>query len=198
MGRELEKHKKRAGQLGQIILELRKEKEKLQDELAQAKKQLETKPMVIDRQADDARKKEFKGLIRELRDEIERLSGLVPQETKPVISEEKPQEEQPEAEQAKVDYTVLKGKTILIVGWPNEKINGERCRIIWHDGDKVDTKLQSLAKEADILVFLTKYGSHAAMWWLKEQAIEENKPIYFVKLRNVQRILQDIAEKQKM
>ncbi|QNB45446.1 DUF2325 domain-containing protein [Thermanaerosceptrum fracticalcis] len=199
LGRELEKHKKRAGQLGQTVLELRKEINKLQEELAQTKRELARKPVVVDRQAEDARKiKEFKGLIRELREEIERLRNKLPQEEKEHSFEEDQMEnKQQETAQPETDLSVLAGKTVLIVGWPNEETKGENCKIFWHDGDKVDIKLQALLKEADILVFLTRFGSHAAMWWLKEQAIEENKPIYFVKSRNVQRILQDIAEKQK-
>ncbi|MHB1653699.1 MAG: DUF2325 domain-containing protein [Desulfitobacteriaceae bacterium] len=90
------------------------------------------------------------------------------------------------------DLSVLTGKTILIVGWPNEEIN-DNFRIVWHDGDKVDTRLQALAREADILVFLTSFGSHAAMWWLKEEAIEQDKPIYFVQARNLQKILAEAS-----
>ena len=84
MGRELEKQKKRAFQLGQIILDLRQENSKLQEQFAQTRRQLEVKPVIIDRQADDARKiREFKALIREQWEEIERLSALIPRETEP-------------------------------------------------------------------------------------------------------------------
>ena len=78
------------------------------------------------------------------------------------------------------------------MGWPNEEIN-VNYRIVWHDGDKVDTKLQALAREADLFVFLTRFGSHAVMWWLKEEAIEQNKPVYFVQSRNLQRILAEVS-----
>ncbi|HUS88937.1 MAG TPA: hypothetical protein VMW91_06140 [Desulfosporosinus sp.] len=54
----------------------------LKEELAQ-RQQLEVKPVIIDRQSDDVRIiREFKGLISEQREEIERLSVLIPRETK--------------------------------------------------------------------------------------------------------------------
>lgn len=192
LGRELEKQKNRSFQLGQIILDLRQENSKLQEQLAQTRRrQLEVKPVIIDRQADDARKiREFKALIREQREEIERLSVLIPRETEsegiaeeigmvPAVTKE-------------ADLSTLAGKSILIVGWPNEEIN-DSYRVVWHDGDKVDTKLQALAREADLFVFLTRFGSHAAMWWLKEEAIEQNKPVYFVRERNLHRILAEVS-----
>jgi len=170
LGRELEKQKKRSFQLGQTILELRQENSKLQEQLAQTRRQLEVKPVIIDRQADDARKiREFKALIREQREEIERLSALIPRETEPEGSAE--EIGMVPAVTKEADLSTLAGKSILIVGWPNEEIN-DSYRVVWHDGDKVDTKLQALAREADLFVFLTRFGSHAAMWWLKEEAIE--------------------------
>ena len=62
----------------------------LKEELAQ-RQQLEVKPVIIDRQSDDVRIiREFKGLISEQREEIERLSVLIPRETK--LEEEVPVE----------------------------------------------------------------------------------------------------------
>lgn len=194
LGRELEKQKKRAAQLGQTVLELRQENGLLQEELARAQKELLRKPAVIDRQADDIRKiRQLKGLIAELRAEVDRLSSLLPPEEKEKTEEEiiLP-ETQAQTEEITVDLSILSGKTILIVGWPNETIEAD-YRVVWHDGDRVDVKLQALTREADIFVFLTRFGSHSVMWWLKETAIDNGKPVYFMKARNLQRILRDVA-----
>lgn len=194
LGRELEKQKERAAQLGQTVLELRQENSRIKEELAQIKKELSRKPKIIDRQTDDIRKiRQLKGLIAELRAEVDRLSSLLPPEEKEKTEEEiiLP-ETQAKIEETAVNLSILSGKTILIVGWPNETIEAD-YRVIWHDGDRVDVKLQALTREADVFVFLTRFGSHAAMWWLKEEAIETGKPIYFVRERNLQRILYNVV-----
>ncbi|KLU62285.1 hypothetical protein CEB3_c13290 [Peptococcaceae bacterium CEB3] len=192
LGRELEKQKKRSFKFSQELMDLRQETGKLREELAQAKRQLEAEPTVIDRQADDARKiREFKGLINELRTEIERLSALIPNEEEPEDEGRANEEVLVPTVPEEVDLSGLAGKTILIVGLPNEEIN-DGYRVIWHDGDKVDVKLQTFAREADIFVFLTRFGAHAVMWWLKEEAIEQGKPVYFVRERNLERILEGV------
>lgn len=188
---ELDRQRRRASQMGQTILELRQEISHLRELSARVKNETVNIPTVINRQADDVRKiRELKGLIGELRAEVERLTGLIP----PVVDivSEVPEVVPTPSVEKEMDLSVLEDKSILVVGWPNETVNSE-YRVLWHDGDKVDTKLQSLAREANIIVFLTRFGSHAAMWWLKEVAIDMGKQIYYLKERNLRRILQTVA-----
>ena len=59
----------------------------------------------------------------------------------------------------------------------------------------MDVELQALAREADIYVVLTRYCSHSVMWWSKEEAIDRDVPVLFVRETNVGRIMEIVAEK---
>ena len=40
-----------------------------------------------------------------------------------------------------------------------------------------------------------RYCSHSVMWWLKEEAIDRDVPVLFVRETNVGRIMEIVAEK---
>jgi hypothetical protein len=185
-------------ELSGLLAEARQENAALSHQVGQLKKELgelRERPKLVVRDSGDVRKiRALKGLVGELRDEVERLAGLLPRDM--VWADEVTQALEPVPVLEPVDRSVLDGKTIGAVGWLGETVNGP-CRIVWHDGDSVDVDLQALARDADVLVVLTRTISHAAMWWLKEASIDMDKPIYFVRERNVDRILDIVAEKEK-
>jgi len=190
LGKELDKQRNRSMELGRQLMESRQENAALTDQVWKLKQEnatLKNKPAEVIRDPGDLRKiKSLKGLVDELRAEVDRLAGLLPEE---VITPEADisyiEETRAETQTSIIDLT---GKTVLIVGWLRETVDAE-CRVLWHDGDSVDVKLQTLTTEADIFVVLTRFISHQAMWWLKAEAVEQDKPILFVRETNVDRIL---------
>jgi len=190
LGRDLDKQRNRSLELSRQLSETRQENATLTEQVGKLRQEnvtLRNKPLEVIRDPGDTRKiKSLKGLVAELRAEVEKLTGLLPaeiiiQDTSSIIEETIDETKEPAID--------LVGKTILIVGWPRETITDE-CLVLWHDGDGVDAKLQSLANDADIFVVLTRFISHQAMWWLKEEAIEQDKPIIFVRETNIERILE--------
>jgi len=197
LGKELDKQRNRSMVLGSQLSEVRQESAALTEQIGKLKQDnatLQNRPTEVIRDPSDVRKiKSLKGLVAELRAEMERLAGLLPAEvmindTSTIIEETRTETQEPAID--------LSGKTVLVVGWPRETVDGE-CRTIWHDGDSVDAKLQTLTTEADIFVVLTRFISHQAMWWLKEEAIEQDKPIFFVKETNIDRILETVRRNYK-
>jgi len=189
LGRDLDKQRNRSMELGRQLQQERQDSATLNDQVSKLKQEnarLKNRPAEVIRDPNDTRKiKSLKGLVAEMRAEVERLAGLLPaeviiQEPDDIIEETKIEVQEPAID--------LSGKTVLIVGWPRETIGAE-CLVIWHDGDLVDAKLQTLTTEADIFVVLTRFISHQAMWWLKAEAAMQDKPIVFVKETNVDRIL---------
>jgi hypothetical protein len=198
LGRDLDRQRNRSVELSRLLTEARQENAALAEQVGQLKKEiteLRNRPPVVTRDPDDMRKiRALKGLVAELRAEVERLAVLVPADE--VESYETPEEvEALEAPREKIDISVLAGKTILVAGWPREAVEADLCRVVWHHGDSVDVELQALAREADIYVVLTRYCSHAVMWWLKEAAIDRDVPVLFVRETNVGRIMEIMAEK---
>jgi len=190
LGRDLDKQRNRSLELSRQLSEARQDNAVLTDQVGKLRQQnvtLRNSPAEVVRDPGDTRKiKSLKGLVVELRDEVERLAGLLPAEvTIPNISDTI-EETKEEIQEPTID---LSGKTVLIVGWPKESVEAG-CLVLWHDGDGVNVKLQSLTREADIFVVLTRFISHQAMWWLKEEAIEQDKPIIFVRETNIERILE--------
>jgi len=192
LGKELDKQRNRSMELSRQLQQERQDSSALTIQVVKLKQEiasLRNKPAEVIRDPGDARKiKSLKGLVVELRAEVERLAGLLPvkviiQEPDYIIEETKIEVQEP--------VINLIGKTVLIVGWPREAVDAE-CRILWHDGDSVDVQLKTLTTEADIFVVLTRFISHQAMWWLKAEAVEQDKKILFVRETNADRIL-DIA-----
>ena len=197
LGRDLDKQRNRSVELSRLLADARQENAALSEQVGRLKreiKELKGRPAAVARDPEDVRKiQSLKGLVAELRTEVERLAGLLPE----------PEEIQEEPEtvsappQEILDLSVLAGKTILAVGWPRETMEIEGCRVIWYHGDGVDADLQTLARQADVYVVLTRYCSHAAMWWLKEAAIDRDLPAVFVRETNTERILEIVAGKIK-
>ena len=189
LGRDLDKQRNRSMELSRQLSETRQENAVLTEQVGKLRQEnvfLRNRPKEVIRDPGDTRKiKSLKGLVAELRVEVERLAGLLPAEVAIPNTSDTIEETGEEIQEPTID---LSGKTVLIVGWPKESLEDE-CRVIWHDGDGVDVKLQELAREADIFVVLTRFISHQAMWWLKEEAIEQDKPIFFVRETNIDRIL---------
>lgn len=203
LGQKLDKQRNRSIELSRLLSETRQENAALAEQIGRLKRELSElkskSTTTVGRSKDDVRKiRALKGLVDELRSEVGRIVALLPadkaQQEQEKELEAVPVEQQITTETA--DLFILTGETILIAGWPEEEIN-YIYRVVWHDGDKVDLKLQALVKKADIFVVLTRFVSHEAMWWMKEAAIDLDRPIYFVRERNLSRILEIVAEKEK-
>lgn len=177
-------------QIERLKAEISRHQDKLNEAYNQIRELKETKIESISRDPADIRKiRQLKGLVRELREEVDRLAAMVPEEE---IQPPEPEEEQSEPEEIQPRDPHLRGKTIAIFGRLGEVDEIEGIHIIYHDGDQVDWPLSKVAREADILVILTRFVSHGVMWRMKEYAIDQDKPIYFVRETSIHRILDDI------
>ncbi|OLO26783.1 hypothetical protein BTR23_22120 [Alkalihalophilus pseudofirmus] len=139
----------------------------------------------------------LKGLIEELKGELDRLSTVtehekIPEEIILTVEDKPEQKEVPTAE-------VLKGKTILILGgYRNKQVEPEiEYTVITHDTRNLDPEFFTLLNKANIIVILTRYISHRAMWEAKEHAILEQKPIYYTTFSNIPTILVQIAKERR-
>lgn len=180
-------------QIERLKVEIAQYQEKLNQAYNQIRKLKEMKPESINRAPADIRKiRQLKGLVRELREEVERLAAMVPEEEiqPPEIEETR---QLTEIEDQPRDRSHLRGKTVAIFGRLGEIEEVDGIHIIYHDGDQVDWPLSKVAKEADILVILTRFVSHGVMWRMKEYAIGQDKPIYFVRETNPEKILDMIG-----
>lgn len=153
-----------------------------------------------DRVQEDIQKiKEYKGLISELKVMNNQLLAKVNQDKKDVQARE-PLEIDCNfevIEEPIVDIGVLKGKTIGIIGGFRRKVQEfffDDCHIMKHSGENLDNQFYGFLKKSDIIVLLTNYVSHAAMWETKEYAIEEGKKIHFVTSTNLKKILEVIVK----
>lgn len=81
---------------------------------------------------------------------------------------------------------------MAVFGRLGEKEEMEGVRLLYHDGDRIDLSMARVAREADILIILTRFVSHGVMWRLKEYAADEGKEIRFVRETGTQRILERI------
>ncbi|MEW5952610.1 MAG: DUF2325 domain-containing protein [Bacillota bacterium] len=197
LGRDLDRQRNRSAELSRQLSDARQENAVLAEQVGRLRREigeLKSRPAVVARDMEDVRKiRALKGLVAELRGEVERLAGLLPAAAE--APEALPEPAAPSREE--VDLSVLAGKTVLVAGWPREIIEREGCRMVWHHGDSVDVDLQALARQADVYVVLTRCCSHAAMWWLKEAAIDRDVPVVFARETNVERILEIVAGKIK-
>ena len=198
LGQDIDKQRNRSVELSRLLADARQENASLAEQVGRLRREigeLKNRPVAaVTRDTEDMRKiRALKGLVAELRGEVERLARLLPAvgEVPEVLSEiaVPPREG--------VDMSVLAGKTVLVVGWPREMVEIEGCRVVWHHGDSVDVDLQTLARQSDVYVVLTRYCSHAAMWWLREAAIDRDVPVVFARETNTERILEIVAGKIK-
>lgn len=87
------------------------------------------------------------------------------------------------------DKKALKGENILILGGYKTKQAKEEegYTLLAHDTRTMDPAFYEHLHKADLVVVLTGFISHRAMWEEKEFAILEQNPIYFSTFTNVQR-----------
>lgn len=193
LGQELERQRRRSQQLSQQLREERQQRAELEGKLSDLRRDLEAAEegrRVIHRDPDDIRKiRSLKGLVRELRAEVERLNALVPdvEQELTVTEEEEPLQE---VEKSEPDLSDLAGKTVAVFGRLGDVEEAEGIRVIYHDGDRVDLSMARAAREADVLVVLTRLVSHGVMWWLKVYAANHGKEIRFVRETGIKRILE--------
>lgn len=193
LGRELDRQRRRSEELSRTLLELRQEKASVEQKLSEARQLIETlqgEKTIYQRDPRDVQKiREYKGLIGELRSEMKRLEAQLP----PVVSRELEEPEEAETDDIlapakEVSLEVLAGKTIAIFGRLSAE-QGAGCKLLWHEGSRADQELESIAREADVYVVLTRLVSHEVMWRLKELAIDQEKKIVFSRETNTEKIL---------
>ncbi len=181
---------------------LRQENGRLMNKLGEAYKRialLEQETCTVSteiRNKDDIQKiHHLKGLIEELKNEIDQLSV---EKGQVEIAEEIQLTEEPIESEDKNPEEILKGKNILVLGgYRSSKENTEQnYRILSHDTRRIDPSFYEHLKNADIIVVLTRYISHRAMWEAKEFAILEQKPIYYTSFTNIPTIVNMIANQQ--
>lgn len=173
------------------------EKEKTIHELKKELQKEKEKEPLVNRDPKDIRKiQELKNLVSELLQEIKNQRV----HTETIQPENEPKQEPPQLEikpieQKKSNYDVINGKTIGVIGAKrNEKISYPTFEILTHDGNKTDSEMLQVLKSSDILVILTKFVSHIAMWEAKAWAIEHDVPIFFVKQINMDLILNEVVQ----
>lgn len=185
------------------IDKLKAEKTKLENKLHQAYESInrfENKKFVYNRDIADIEKihelKSFvNDLIQELKEKERIIHKLNPDETStenaPVLDENENKEEVTGDK-----FSMLKGKTVAIIGGRRQEQAQKEyvCQILTHPGESLDQDFYQTLKKADILVLLTQFIPHLTMWEAKAYAIENDKPIYYTKRINIQKILSDIVE----
>lgn len=68
------------------------------------------------------------------------------------------------------------------------------CTVLTHSGEHLDPEYYHILKKADIIIVLTQFVSHMAMWETKAYALENDVPIYFLKGLNIPRLLADVEK----
>lgn len=159
-------------------------------------------PITSERNSDDLWKiQEYKGLISELKEMNRQLLVQVNHNRAEGTYEETEAYtdlDDSEAEDTKLDFSILEGKTVGIIGGYRRKEQEEDidgCHIMKHSGEKMDAAFYDLLKKSDVIAVITNYISHAAMWEAKEWAIDVGKPIVFVTSINIKQILSDVLKK---
>lgn len=117
LGQELDRQRRRSHQLSLQIREERQQRAEMEEKLSTLRRDLQAAEegrRVIHRDPDDIRKiRSLKGLVRELRAEVERLNALIPgPEVEPAVEEEPRQVEEGQA----ADWSHLAGKTVAVFG----------------------------------------------------------------------------------
>ncbi len=184
------------------IDKLKAERARLEYKLHQAYEninRLENKKIVYHRDTSDIEKiHELKTFVNELIQELKEKERII-HELKPVetSTENAPVLDENENKEEVTDdkYSTLIGKTIAIIGGQRQEQAQKEyvCQILTHPGESLDHDFYQTIKKADILVLLTQFIPHVTMWEAKAYAIENNKPIYYSKSINIQKILYDIV-----
>ena len=162
-------------------------------EIARLREELSRRPAEPGRDPEDARRiARLKSLVRELREEVLRLREMLPR------GESTPDEEEPTPalappEEAPRPEEVLAGRTVAAFGRVGEPLEGP-VRLLWHHGDRWDVEAERLAKEADVLVVVTRFCSHEVMWAAKEFAADSGKPVGFARGGGAESVLRTAME----
>ncbi len=189
LSRQLDRQRRRAEELARMVRELRQENARLQEALSVARAQAKTQT-VYERDPEDVRRiARLKGLVSELRAEVARLEAMLPPEQTEEPTNLRPEPAPVETQEDVQDYTpYLAGKTVAVFGRLGQPMNVP-CAIRWHDGNRPDQEMESLAQMADVLVVLTRLTSHAVMWRLKEVAADRGVLLLFLRETGIERIL---------
>lgn len=191
--------------MARTIEEMKADMKKLEQKLYLAYQEIEREKrekVKYERDPKDIQKiKALKSFIDELVSEIHALKEKTKQED--VGQDLQFVEERLEDSQDQDTHTVhemnwkliLNGYTIGMIGG-FRKVEEEAeypCRLLTHDGKTKDPTFFQLLKQSDVLVVLTQFVSHAAMWEAKAYAVMNDKPIYFAKGLNIEKILKEVA-----
>lgn len=180
---------------------MKAEQSKLQEKLSEAYEQLrkekENKNIVTRDPADIEKIRELKSFVSELIDELKEKDKLIRelQPTQEEVSVSELEEAQVDAEQKILDTLV--GKTVAIIGGRRQEQSKKEypCMVLVHSGEVLDPDFYHILKQADIIIILTQFISHLAMWEAKAYALQNDVPIYFMKGLNIPRLLEDVARK---
>jgi len=200
---ELNRTRQRITKYVHQIEELKAEQSKLQEKLSEAYEQLrkekENKNIVTRDPADIEKIRELKSFVSELIDELKEKDKLI-RELQPA------QEEMivPELEEAQIDtepetLDILSGKTVAIIGGQRQEQAQKEypCNVIVHSGEALNPDFYYTLKQADIIIVLTQFVSHLAMWEAKAYALQNDVPIYFLKGLNIPRLLAEVATSER-
>ena len=186
------------------IENLKVEKANLQNKLStiyeELRKEQEKKIMVTRDPHDINKIKELKSFVQELIAELkekERIIKDLQQQSQDIeinipILEEGTEEDS----QEKDTLNLLEGKTVAIIGGQRQEQATKEtypCTILTHTGRVLDPKFYMILKQADIIIILTQFVSHMAMWEAKAHALQEDKRIYYLKGLNIKKLLHEIT-----
>lgn len=162
-------------------------------------RKLRENQQVVSRDPDDIRKiHELKSFISELMTELKKQDEKIQELTSATNGAVEPatlEEDIPsEKQEQSIDLSTLEGKTVGIIGGFRKVHKEYLCTILLHTGETLNPDFYNLLNRSDILVVLTQFVSHAAMWEAKAFAITEDKPIFFEKAINLDRILENIVD----
>lgn len=182
------------------IEELKAEQAKLQEKLSKVYDELreerEHKTVITRDPADIEKIRELKSFVSELLAELKEKERLL-QELQPAPEESL---SVPELEETQVGtepdtFDALSGKTVAIIGGRRQEQAQKEypCTVLTHSGEHLDPEFYQTLKQADIIVVLTQFVSHLAMWETKAYALENDIPIHFLKGLNIPRLLAEVG-----
>lgn len=189
IGRLLSKLRDRREQVDRQKVEI-EDKNKVINQLRKEVKRAQEDKQIINRDPRDVQKiKELKALIDEL------INQDQPQELE-VEREEESQTEEEHKQIVEVEQRDLSGLTIGVIGGnrAEQAQQVDECEVLTHDGQAIDTDFESLLSNSDEIVVLTRFVSHKAMWAAKAHAITFDKPIFYSKAINLDRIIDDLKK----
>lgn len=186
------------------IEELKAEQAKLQEKLSQAYEELrqerEHKTVVNRDPADIEKIRELKSFVSELLAGLKEKERLL-QELQPAPAETLPatELEETQSETEPDIFDALSGKTIAIIGGRRQEQAQKEypCTVLTHSGEHLDQEYYRILKKADIIIMLTQFVSHLAMWETKAYALENDIPVFFMKGLNIPRLLAEVNMLQK-